>query len=69
MQCQFKDLYLYLIAKLCNLSFHSLEVVSRYRDPQLQVVDNYSYLFSLGPNTYSSYGLNINLSHKICHLT
>ena len=28
-------------AKLNNLNFHPLEVVSRYRDPQLQVGENY----------------------------
>ena len=27
--------------------FHPLEVVSRYRDPQLKVGENYSYLFNL----------------------
>ena len=32
-------------AKLGNLNFQPLEVVSRYRDPQPQVVENYSYLF------------------------
>ena len=32
-----------LLAKLCNLNFHPLEVVSRYRDPQLQVKENYSF--------------------------
>ena len=31
-------------AKLIYLNFQSLEVVSRYRDPQPQVVENYSYL-------------------------
>ena len=30
-----------LIAKCFNLHFHSLEVVSRWRDPQLQVSENY----------------------------
>ena len=34
-------------AKLIYLNFHPLEVVSRYRDPQLQVGENYSYLFNL----------------------
>ena len=34
-------------AKLHYLNFHQLEAVSRYRDPQLQVGDNYSYLLSL----------------------
>ena len=29
------------------LNFHPLEVVSRYRDPQLQVGGNYSYLLNL----------------------
>ena len=32
---------------LLYLNFHRLEVVSRYRDPQLQVGENYSYLFNL----------------------
>ena len=31
-----------LTAKLFNLNFHSLEVVSRWRDPQLQVSEKYS---------------------------
>ena len=34
--------------KLNYLNFHPLEVVSRYRDPQLQVDENYSCLFNLG---------------------
>ena len=33
-----------LTAKLFNLNFHPLEVVSRWRDPQLQVSENYSDL-------------------------
>ena len=41
-------LYLSLInpypAKLNNLNFQPLEFVSRYRDPQLQVAENYCYL-------------------------
>ena len=35
---------------LNNLNFHPHEVVSRYRDPQLQVGENYSYLPNLRPN-------------------
>ena len=31
---------------LKNLNFQTLEDVSRYRDPQLQVGENYSYLFN-----------------------
>ena len=30
--------------ELIDLSFQPLEVVSRYRDPQPQVVENYSYV-------------------------
>ena len=33
--------------KLNHLNFQPLEVVSRYRDPQLQVAENYAYLFNL----------------------
>ena len=30
-----------------NLNFHPPEVMSRYRDPQLQAGENYSYLYIL----------------------
>ena len=33
-----------LTAKLFSLNFHLIEVVSRWRDPQLQVSENYSDL-------------------------
>ena len=33
-----------LTAKLFNLNFHSLDVVSRLRDTQLQVSENYADL-------------------------
>ena len=33
-------------AKLMYLNLQPLEVMSRYRDPQPQVVENYSYLFN-----------------------
>ena len=36
--------------KLTILNFHPLEVMSCYRDPQLQVCENYSYLFNLRSN-------------------
>ena len=32
--------------KLNNLQYHPLGVVSRYREPQLQVGENYSYLLN-----------------------
>ena len=40
-----------LPVRFFNLNFHPLEDASRYRDPQLQVGKNYSYLFTLRPNT------------------
>ena len=44
-------------AKL-NLNFHPLEVMSRYRDTQLQVGKNYSYLPKLRTNISKSCFLN-----------
>ena len=41
-------------AVLVYLNFQPLEVVSRYRDPQPTVAENYSYLFNLRPNFYKS---------------
>ena len=41
-------------AKFYNLNFQPLEVVSHYRDPQLQVNANYSYLFNPKPNICKS---------------
>ena len=35
-------------------SFHPLEVVARYRDPQLQVGENYTHLFDFRPNICKS---------------
>ena len=40
--------------KLNYLNFQPLEVVSRYRDPQIQVAENYSYLFNMGTNICKS---------------
>ena len=41
-------------AKLIYLNFQPLEVVSRFRDPQLQVLENHSCLFNLRPEIYKS---------------
>ena len=41
-------------AKLILKKIQPLEIVSRYRDPQPQVVENYSYLLNLRPNIYKS---------------
>ena len=43
--------------ELFNLNFQALEVVSRYRDPQLQVTENWWYLWNLSPNIYQSFYL------------
>ena len=45
-------------------NFHPLEVVSHHRDPQLQVVENYAYLFDLRPNMYKSWYLNSHFIHN-----
>ena len=44
-----------------NLNFHPFDVVFNYRDPQLQVGENYTYQFHIN---YNSYWFNINLYHK-----
>ena len=41
--------------ELRNLNFQSLEVVFRYRDPQLQVTENLCYLRNLNPNIYQCF--------------
>ena len=41
-------------AMVSDLKFYPLEVVSRYREPQLPMGENYSYLFNLGPNIWES---------------
>ena len=41
-------------AEIIYLNFQPLEVVSRYRDPQPQVVENYSYMFNLRASIYKS---------------
>ena len=41
-----------LTAKLFNLNFHPLEIVSRWRDPQLQVSENYSDLKKMEVNCF-----------------
>ena len=51
------------------LFFHPLEVVSRYRDPQLQVGENKPYLFNLRPNICKFCRLNTHFVHNNCDLT
>ena len=54
--------YIFLEACVSDINYcpiHSLKVVSRYRDPQLQVGENYSeYFFNLRPNLCKSSCLN-----------
>ena len=45
-------------AKVTYLNFQPLEAVSRCRDPQLQVAENYLYLVKLGTNIVKSGCLN-----------
>ena len=55
-------------ANLIYLNFYPLEVVSRYRDSQLQVCKNYSYLFNLRPNICKSLCLNTHFVPNISDL-
>ena len=48
-------------AKHSYINFHPLEVVSRYRDPQLQVGEN---VFNLIANIYNSSWLNSHIIHN-----
>ena len=54
-----------LAAKLFNFNFHPLEVVSRWRDPQLQVSENYSDLTKWRSTNFKSCWL---MSHFIFNL-
>ena len=48
-------IYVTLPTKEIYLIFQPLQFVSRYRDPQLQVVENYSYLCNLSTNIGKSW--------------
>ena len=54
-----------LTAKLFNSNFHPLKVVSRWRDPQLQVSENYSDLTKWRSSLFKSYWL---MSHFISNI-
>ena len=41
-------------AKLNKLKCHPLECMSPHRDPQLQVAENYSYMFNMRPTIWKS---------------
>ena len=55
--------------KLNNLNFRPLEVVSRYREPQLQVDENYSCLFNFRSIICKSWCLSIHYVSNNCDLT
>ena len=44
-----------LNALVANFLFYPLEVVSRYRDPQLEVGENSTFLLNLCPNIWYFY--------------
>ena len=48
-------------AKWIYLYFQPLEVVSRYRDPQLQVAENYFYFLNCSKNMCKSWCLDTHL--------
>ena len=52
-KCKYTTILLWIF-----LNFHPLEVVSRYRDTQLQVTKNYSFLFNLSTNICKSWCLD-----------
>ena len=64
---QTKNVYIFnpLAAKLFNLNFHPLGVVSRWRDPQLQVSENYSDLTEWRSTVFKSCWL---MSHFIFNM-
>ena len=54
------------VIRLSYLNFHPLEAVARYRDPQLQVGENYSYLFNFSSNIYRSWCLSTHFIPDNC---
>ena len=50
--------------KLKNLNFHPLEVVPRYREPQLPVGENYANLYNLNHDICQSIFFNAHFSIK-----
>ena len=65
-----------LPVKLCYFNFHPLAVVSRYsdplevsryRDPQFQVREIYSYLLTLRPKICKYRSLNTRIIHSNCY--
>ena len=55
-----------LPAKLFNLNFHPPEVVSRWRDPQLQVSENYSDLAKWRSTVFKYFRLMSHFSFVTC---
>ena len=53
-------------AQIINLNFQPLELVSRYRDAQLQVTENYWYLFNLTSNSCKYWCLSSHFISNKC---
>ena len=60
--------YTYDITLLSKFTFQALKVVYRYRDPQPQVLENYTYLVNLRPNIYNYWCTNANYIPNISDL-
>ena len=58
MKATITDYFIMLYLYFHYLKCHSPEVMSRYRDPQVQVGENYSYLFNLRQNICKCLSLN-----------
>ena len=52
-------------SKSIYFNFHPLEVVSRYRDPQLQVGENYAYFFLIWEQTFENFDVQTHISFPI----
>ena len=66
--CFLNEVQHYIKFSPTHLNFHPLEVVSRYRDPQLQVGGSFWYLFTLWPNICKSRCLNTHFAPNNCDL-
>ena len=54
------------IIQFFNLNFHPLEVVSRWRDPQHQVSENYSHLTILEVNYFQIFLIDFDVLFSTC---
>ena len=64
-KCVLRIVFNPFTAKLFNLNFHPIEVVSRWRDPQLQVSENYLDLTKWRSTLLKSFWLMSHLTFNI----